>query len=281
MKTIRYRSRGQEVHMLEEILVKLGYDVYVSTYFGKDTHEAVMDFQLKNKLVVDGIVGLKTWSKLIESEQQLIVFNDKLLSEQDLKDFATQLDLELAAVKAVNEVESSGKGFLVHGRPRILFEGHIFWRELKKRGVNPEEFVTTRTKDVLYSRWTKTHYKGGAGEYTRLEKAAGMSDDAAFHEAAYASASWGAFQIMGFHYEFLGYASVDHFVSEMYEHEREHLKAFGKFIERTNFRNKPLLQWLKEQNWAKFAEGYNGSGYRSNRYDEKLKKAYDRYKQLG
>jgi len=277
MRTIRYRSQGEDVHHLEQILTKLGYTVFVSNFFGKDTDQAVKDFQLKNNLVVDGIVGLRTWSKLIEAEKNLVAFNDKFLSEKDIKDFAKDFGLELAMVKAVNEIESSGKGFLLHGRPRILFEGHIFWRELEKRGVNPAQYVSERTKNVLYKKWTKTHYKGGAGEYDRLEKAAGISDKAAFHEAAYASASWGSFQIMGFHYKHLGYASIDHFVSEMYEHEREHLKAFGKFISKTNFKGKKLIDWVKEKNWAKFAEGYNGPGYKKNKYDIKLKNAYVKY----
>ncbi len=85
---------------------------------------------------------------------------------------------------------------------------------------------------------------------------------------------------MGYHYKTLGYASVDHFVSEMYEHEREHLKAFGKFIKINTFKGKSLLDWARTKNWAKFAEGYNGSGYRQNKYDEKLQKAYLRYKDM-
>ena len=127
---------------------------------------------------------------------------------------------------------------------------------------------------MLYKKWTKVHYKGGAGEYTRLEKAAGMSDKPEVHDAAYCAASWGAFQIMGYHYERLGYASVDHFSTEMYEHEKEHLNAFGKFIKHTDFNGKSLLDWLQEDHWAKFAEGYNGPGYEKNKYDIKLEKAY-------
>ncbi|MBP2831613.1 N-acetylmuramidase family protein [Aquimarina sp. U1-2] len=277
MKTLRYRSRGDEVYYLEEILTKLGYEVYISNFFGKDTQEAVKDFQSKNDLVVDGVVGLKTWTKLIAAEDSLGNFNNKFLSEQDVKDFADQFDLELAMVKAVNEIESRGKGFLIDGRPVILFEGHIFWRELEKRGINPSQYVSNHTKDVLYKKWTRTHYKGGSGEYDRLEKAAGISDVSSFHDAAYCSASWGAFQIMGFHYDHLGYASIDHFVSEMYEHEREHLKAFGKFIQKTSFKGKPLIDWIKEKNWARFAEGYNGPGYKKNKYDSKLKNAYLKY----
>ena len=273
MKTLRYRSNSSEVYMLEEILVELGYTLDISNYFGMDTHNSIMDFQKKNGLVVDGIVGSKTWSKLIEAQNMLTVFNDKFLSENDLQDFANQYHLELAAVKAVNEIESLGKGFLIDGRPRILFEGHIFWKELKKRGITPEDFVSDNTKNVLYKNWTKQHYEGGKQEYDRLEKAAGMSDLDAVHEAAFASASYGAFQIMGFNYAIVGFPSVDSFVSQMYTHEKAHLAAFGKFCEANN-----LIQHLQSKNWALFAKGYNGSAYKQNKYDTKLENAYNKYK---
>ena len=273
MKTLKYKSRGNDVFLLEELLVSLGYQVYISTYFGKDTDAAIKDFQKKNNLVIDGIVGPKTWSKLIEAQQQITMFNDKFLSEQDLKDFATQYQLELAVVKAVNEVESSGKGFLLDGRPRILFEGHIFWKELKKRGIKPEDFTSEKNKNVLYKSWTRSHYEGGKQEYDRLEKAAGISDDDAFHNAAYASASYGAFQIMGFHFQSLGYPNVDSFVAHLYTHEKAHLEAFGKFLKVNQ-----LIQHLQTKNWEAFARGYNGSAYKTNKYDTKLASAYNKYK---
>ncbi len=277
MNTIRLRSRGQEVHFLAELLEKLGYKVLVSNYFGADIDAAVKDFQLKNSLVVDGVVGLKTWMKLIEKEKQIITSNDKLLSEKDLVDFASQFGLELASVKAVNQVESSGKGFLVYGKPRILFEGHVFWKELKKRNIEPNSFLSSLSQDVLYEKWTKKYYRGGEGEYDRMEKAASISALPGTKEAAYCSASWGSFQIMGYHFKSLGYNSIDNFVSAMNDHEREHLAAFGKFISMKSISGKKLIDWLKEKNWGKFAEGYNGSEYKKNKYDEKLKAAYNRY----
>lgn len=273
MKTLRYRSKGTDVNLLEQILVKLGYTVYVSNYFGKDTNRAVLDFQKKNQLIIDGIVGSKTWTKLISAYPEVLKYQEKLLSEQDLIDFASKYDVELAAIKAVNEIESNGKGFLIDGRPVILFEGHIFWKQLQKANLNPKDFQNTSTRDILYPTWVKTHYKGGGGEYERLEKAAIMSNQAAVHNAAYTSASWGSFQIMGFHYQSLGYATVDLFVSAMYENEGKHLEAFGKFLEVNN-----LIRHLKNKNWASFAKGYNGSGYKKNKYDTKLANAYTKYK---
>lgn len=272
MRTIKYKSQGSDVYFLEEILTKMGYGVYVSNFFGMDTHNAVMDFQNKNDLVIDGVVGVKTWSKLLAAEKDFLQFNDKLLSEQDLINFANEYNLELAAVKAVNVIESNGKGFLVDGRPKILFEGHVFWSQLKKRNIDPEALLKESTKDVLYKKWTKTMYLGGPGEYLRLEKAADLLPLKEVREAAYCSASWGSFQIMGFHYKQLGYDSVDNWVLKMNEHEREHLKAFGKFLEANR-----LMFHLRNRNWPKFAEGYNGPGYRLNNYDEKLNAAYLRF----
>lgn len=58
----------------------------------------------------------------------------------------------------------------------------------------------------------------------------------------------------------------------MHLHEREHLRAFGKFLQVNG-----ILSFLKAKNWAKVAGKYNGSGYKTNKYDEKLAAAYQRY----
>jgi len=279
MKTIRYKSRGTSVQKLEEILISLGYNLpYGNTYFAKDTDKAVKSFQKSKGLVVDGIVGPNTWKAILAEEQASFNKIDKSLTEDDFKDFAKEFNVELAAIKAVTEVESRGSGFLDDGRPIILFEGHVFWSQLNRKGLDSSELHATRVKNVLYQSWTKKYYEGGTKEYNRLEKAAGMSDDQRVHDSAYASASWGLFQIMGFHYKSLGFSSVDHYVSTMYIHEREHLKAFGQFISITKVSGKSLLEWLRGKNWAKFAYGYNGSDYAKNNYDVKLLNAYNKYK---
>src|SRR3546814_9812428 len=45
----------------------------------------------------------------------------------------------------------------------------------------------------------------------------------------------------------------------------------------TLFRS-PLLSALRRRSWQKFAAAYNGPGYASNRYDEKLEESYARFK---
>jgi len=271
MRTIKYNNKAPEVATLCDLLSKLGYNLVVSDSFTLQVDVAVKDFQYKNNLVVDGIVGIKTWSKLFELSN-ITTHNDKLLSERDLIEFATEFQLELPCVKAVNEVESSGKGFLANGKPKILFEGHVFWRELNKKGFNPSQYLNANTADVLYPSWTKKHYLGGDGEYNRLQKAMQINPSQAFQDAAYCATSWGCFQIMGFNATSIGYNSIDEFVQKMYLNEKEHLIAFGKFLKTNN-----LIPYLQNKDWAGFANRYNGSGYKANKYDEKLANAYRKY----
>lgn len=39
-----------------------------------------------------------------------------------------------------------------------------------------------------------------------------------------------------------------------------------------------LVDELQRHDWAGFARGYNGAGYKRNNYDEKLRQAYNKYK---
>lgn len=272
MRTIKAGAKSPEVYYLNELLAKLKYNVIVSDYFGTATDKAIRDFQSKNNLVVDGVVGLKTWSSLLEKSKNGFSSNSKLLSEQDLINFSNQFNLELAVVKAVNEVESNGKGFLIDGRPKILFEGHIFWRELEKRGINPRSYMNSSNQDILFENYTKKYYLGGTAEYTRLEKAKNLGQDKKIIDSANSSASWGLFQIMGFNAVSIGYKSIDEFVEKMNQNEGEHLRAFGLFLEKNN-----LIALLRNRNWASFALKYNGPAYKTNKYDEKLMKAYHKY----
>ncbi len=221
----------------------------------------------KNKLVVDGIVGQKTWRTLLSLEpENPTTLKSRFLSEHDLQAVADELGVELAVIKAVNEVESSGQGFLGN-KPKILFEGHVFWRQLKKHGLDPHNHKAGN-ENILYSSWTTEHYFGEAREHERLNESKKIHEDVALE-----SASWGLFQIMGYHWESLGYESVKEFVRQMNKSEGEHLKAFGRFILANN-----LNRYLKNKDWASFARRYNGPGYEQNKYEVKLARAYDKYR---
>lgn len=190
------------------------------------------------------------------------------LSEQDYERAAEMLNVEVAVIKAVAHVEAPRGGFIPNtDKPHILFEGHIFWRRLEAFGMNPEDYWKGN-EDILYRSWTRKHYRGGLGEYERLEKASKIHLSAALE-----SASWGKFQVMGYHWKALGYESIHDFVNRMNESEGAHLDAFIRYI-----RVNGLADELQRHDWAGFAYKYNGSGYAENKYDTKMAEAYERFK---
>lgn len=69
LKTLRKGDEGQGVTMLQKLLIENGESLPkygVDGDFGAETLKAVKSFQKKHGLVVDGIVGPKTWKALIE-----------------------------------------------------------------------------------------------------------------------------------------------------------------------------------------------------------------------
>lgn len=210
-------------------------------------------------------------------EEPIVAPDDKILSNEDIAKAASDNKLEVAALKAVTKVESGGSGFLSDGRPRILFEGHKFWKHLadrKQAGLiaNGPEFYATDHADIVYPSWTKQYYLGGAKEYQRLEKAILID-----RESALLSASWGKFQILGENFSIAGFANVEDFVEAHKQSEENHLKAFISFISNTKIEGVTLLEHLRNKKWDKFARGYNGPRYQENQYDIKLERAYGEY----
>ncbi len=183
------------------------------------------------------------------------------LSDGDVTTIAGYLGCHVAAVRAVLAVESAGAGFGPDGRPLILNEPHIFYRELKA-GAKRDRAVAN---GLAYAAWkTKPYPKTQAARYAWLEQAMGIDETAALR-----SCSYGLGQCMGFNHKLCGFATVQAFVDAMTYSEGAQLYAMARFI----VSNK-LQVHLRTHNWAAFARGYNGAGYKANRYDEKLAAAY-------
>lgn len=229
----------------------------------KGTHVAAADTWIskENEDEASDLHTVMTEVHLIPQNEQKEI--QKELSEDDIREHAKALNIEVAALKAVIDVESAGKGFLKDGRPKILFEGHIFWNQLTKAGKDPAQ-IAVNYPELVYPRWTKQYYKGGAAEYQRLNAACLIHD-----ESAKKSTSWGMFQIMGFNHKACGYDTVQEFVEKMSLNENVQMEAFTKFCE-----SKKLLDHLRVKNWVAFAKSYNGPGYAQNQYDYKLEMKY-------
>ncbi|GGY12661.1 DUF3380 domain-containing protein [Massilia dura] len=255
-------DHGTNVGTLQQRLKAAGYLVNQTNVYDEATERAVMGLQRANGLVIDGIYGQKSFMALVGACQP------KHLGAQDLQAAADRLGLPLATVRAVNEVESRGQGFLPDGRPVILFERHVFYKRLQEHGVDPAP-IALQSPTICAQQ--VGGYQGGAGEYIRLEIAKHTHI-----AAAYEAASWGAFQIMGYYWKMLGYASVQDFVYSMQRDEAGQLDAFVRFVEH----EAPMLAALKAKKWAAFAKLYNGPAFARNLYDAKLAAAYAKYAEL-
>lgn len=263
---LRLGDTGILVRQLQRMLNDLGASIIgyerllEDGWFGVTTQTALVAAQRRFGSVADGIAGPKTFETL-----QLRTKPAKLLGDHHLINAAERLGVEIAAIRAVVEVESRGQGFLEDGRPVILFERHIMYRQLKASGLDADALAEQYPTVVSPKRGG---YLGGAAEHARLAHASQIDRGCAIE-----SASWGLFQVMGFHWKPLGYVNPAEFAALMCRSEGDHLDAFIRFIEA----EPSLHKALKSRKWERFAAGYNGPAYKSNLYDVKLARAYDRY----
>jgi peptidoglycan hydrolase-like protein with peptidoglycan-binding domain len=70
LPTLRVGSKGEYVSYLQSILNYYGYSIPVDGIFGAKTEAAVKQFQKSRRLLVDGIVGSKTWDALLADYQE-------------------------------------------------------------------------------------------------------------------------------------------------------------------------------------------------------------------
>ena len=179
---------------------------------------------------------------------------------------ARQDGVEPAAYYAIVEVESNGVTHAtVNGVkvPVIRWEGHYFDRLVpaKKRAQAREEGLANPKAGAVLNPANQ------ASRYAILAK--GIKIDS---EAAYSSISVGIGQVMGSHWEWLGYRSAQHLFTEASKGFEGQFELMRRYIKEAG-----LLDELQRHDWAGFARGYNGPAYAKYGYHTKIAKAYRRY----
>ena len=187
----------------------------------------------------------------------------KKIDDIDLPVWGKKIGVGEDEIHAVYEAESRGGGFDSLGRPKILFEPHIFDQQLT--GLKQ---MTARNLGLAYPRWRPNAYQEDS--YMRLSKAIKIDETAALK-----ACSWGAFQILGKNHTLIGYSTVQGMVRAFMEDEEAHLAGMVDFIAAEH-----LDDELRQHNWAGFARGYNGPGYAANGYDRKLATAYAKWSRI-
>lgn len=187
-----------------------------------------------------------------------------------IKSIAIRYDYDPAALMAVAEIESGGSVFaVVNGRqePLIRFEGHYFDRRLSGDALERARAAGLASPKAGEVRNPATQ----AARWQMLNRAAEINAQAAFE-----SCSWGVGQVMGAHWEWLGFKSVTEMVNLCRSGAAGQVEIMARFIDKAG-----LAGALAVRDWATFARGYNGPAFRENAYDTKMAAAYRRYAKDG
>ena len=165
---------------------------------------------------------------------------------------AARLGCKIKQINAVAKVESAGGGYDKSGKPKILFERHWFHR-LTGGKWSPAPFSQSA--------------RGGYGEssWFKLSDACGRDPDAAF-----SSASWGKFQVMGGHWQKLGYPSPYAMAWTTVQSEADHYEMLIRYIEAFALTDELRALSDNPETCRAFAKAYNGSAYAENDYHTKL-----------
>ena len=191
------------------------------------------------------------------------------LKTGDVGRAAKQIGIETAVLLAFLEVEANGRGFDNSNRPKMLFEPHIFWRNL-----NTAMRSTASKLGLAYAQWKPGAYPSES--YTRLSKAIEIHENAAF-----LSASYGLGQIMGFNHTAAGHRSAKEMFETAQQGEFEQLTQLVTLMKNWGMAEmlQPGRDYSSPDNWRAAVSKYNGSGYEKNNYHVKAALSYVKHKE--
>lgn len=190
------------------------------------------------------------------------------LTEADYEEVAQMLDVDVAAIKAVVDIETGRQheGFWAPGKPLINFDLTMYRRFAPRSGVSLSK--AKKAHPEIFRRPDARRYGSyQAAQQARLDAACDIDT-----VSAYQSTFWGMFQIGGFNWRKCGCESVQQFVELMSRSERSQLELFARFIE-----NSGMVDAVRRHNWLQFALKYNGPKARLRGYHKRLAASYKRH----
>lgn len=176
---------------------------------------------------------------------------------------------DTASLLAFLEVEAAGRGFDGRNRPKILPEGHVFYRCLKAA----KRELAVRRK-LAWPKWKRDYPPTSDGRYARLALMIDVD-----RPPALMACSWGIGQVLGENYAVCGFPGVEAMVSAMQQGEYEQLMAVGGFMVTKGI---PKLlddkDLTKAESWEPVCRIYNGKAFKKNGYHTKIAAAYRKHK---
>ena len=153
--TISYGSSGSDVKKLQETLNNHGYNLVVDGQFGSKTQAAVRDYQSKNGLAVDGIVGANTWGSLnSKSSSATNTGSATQSSNTNARPEYVKSDEIKAAENALNQWESARPG---EYESKYSQEIEAILNDI----LNREEFSYNLNADPLYQQYREQYIENG------------------------------------------------------------------------------------------------------------------------
>lgn len=184
----------------------------------------------------------------------------KRLDDIDLPRIGAIIGVGEDELHAFMDVEAAGSGFDSQGRPKMLFEPHVFYRNL-----SGSKRATAVASGLAYPRWGERPYPKDS--YPRLMAAIAINETAAL-----LSASWGLTQILGENFRMAGFDYVYDMVQAFMADEENQLEACVKFLIAAGIDDD-----LRAHRWDVVARVYNGAGYAKNQYDVRMAQTFAKW----
>lgn len=185
------------------------------------------------------------------------------LDDIDLPRIGHRIGVGEDELHAFLEVEAAGSGFDSQGRPKMLFEPHVFYRNLS--GAKRDLAVKM---GLAYKSWGAKPYPRDS--YPRLIQAMSIDETAALK-----AASWGLGQILGENHKMVGYATPQAMVTAFMVDEENHVDAIVDFLIAAKIDDD-----LRAHRWDVVASVYNGPGYKKHNYHGRMAAAYAKWKKI-
>lgn len=185
----------------------------------------------------------------------------KPLDEFDIPMLAHRLQTGEDELRAFLEVEARSRGYDRSGRPVMLFEPHVFYRNLGDGSARDDAVAA----GLAYAKWGDAPYPNDS--YPRLLKAIEIDEDAALK-----ACSIGLSQVLVENHSSVGYATPQDMWQAFMDDEQEHVEAMVRFILVNG-----IADDLKAHRWEVVARVYNGPGYRKHNYHGRMAQAFRKF----
>ena len=185
------------------------------------------------------------------------------LTNKEINEIAKKGGIDFDSLMAFIQVETGGKAFGENGKLIIQFEPVWFRR-----------FVPYTPTGA----WSQNGVERQSQEWIAFNNAFSINP-----EGAMKATSIGLPQIMGFHFERLGYKQVGDMWDDFKSGEKAQVEALVRFINTDTV----LFKGLYNQNFHVVASRYNGEKYRDQArrlgimpYDQQMAAAFQKYKKI-